>query len=147
MPLVSGASYASVAQFFGPGGLPPTALGALTTADVQRSLDTSTADLDSLAFRGVYGNGFKFSAVGLDVARRCVQHAKYLLMSERGFSPETGSDTDITRGETEFQAWCDRVHRRVEFPDVTIETDPNFSAQPFVSSLPPRGWQFRRTAD
>lgn len=149
MPLVSGQPYASVAQFFGPGGLPATALGALTTADVAASLAMSTSDIDSLAFRGVYGIGFTFAAVGLDVARRCIQHAKWLFMRERGDSPETGSDQSLTADETDFRAWCDRVHRRVEFPDVTIAVDPNYSAQPAVLSqsalmggcfAPTRGW-------
>lgn len=135
MPLVTGGSYASVAQFFGPGGLPQTALGARSVADVQACLDTSTSDMDSLAFRGVYGPGFKFSAVGLDVARRCVQHARFLFLDgPRGYDPQAGADTTIKGGDTEFLAWCDRVHRRVEFPDVTVNTQPQFSAQPLALS-------------
>jgi hypothetical protein len=150
MPLVSGASYATVAQFFGPGGLPVTALGSRSTADVQACLDTATSDIDSLAFRGVYGPGFTFSAVGLDVSRRCVQHARYLFLSEKGYSPETGADQDVSRSEEDFKSWCDRVHRRVEFPDVTISQSPAYSAQPLAISkstindlgqtAPNRGW-------
>lgn len=151
MPLLSGASYASLAQFFGPGGLPATALGARTTADAQAALDQSTADIDSLAFRGIYGPGFIFSAVGVDVGRRCVQHARWLFLDgQRGYDPQAGADSTIKDGEDDFRAWCDRVHRRAEFPDVTINVAPQYAAQPMVTSqsvvndlgrvAPQRGW-------
>lgn len=136
MPLLSGASYASVAQFFGPGGLPQTSLGSKSVADVQASLDQSSADIDSLAFRGVYGPQFVFSAVGIDVGRRCIQHARWLFLDgQRGYDPQAGADGTIKAGEDDFRAWCDRVHRRVEFPDVTVYAQPNFSAQPIVMSF------------
>lgn len=149
MPLVSGASYATVPQFFGPGGLPSTALGALTVTDVQNCLDTSTSDMDD-SFRGVYGDGFMFSAVPLSVSRRCVQHAKWLFMRLRGDSPENGSDQSINADEADYQVWIDKVQRRVLFPvdrTMIVVTAPLFSAQPAVLSGPPRGWRCPRTAD
>lgn len=142
MPLASGQPYASVAQFFGPGGLPSTALGALTTADVFDCLVTSTSDMDD-CFRGVYGVGFVFSSVGASVSRRCVQHAKWLLMRRRGDSPETGSDQSINADEEDFREYIDKVQRRVIFPEVTLQTAPLYSAQPAVLSQPPRCWPSR----
>lgn len=149
MPLVSGQPYATLAQFFGPGGLPATALGALTTADAQDCLATSTGDMDD-CLRGVYGDGFTLSASTLSLARRCVQHAKWLFMRLRGDSPETGSDQSINEDEKDFQVWIDKVQRRVIFPidrSLIVVTAPNFSAQPAAFSLPPRGWTSQRGAD
>ncbi len=149
MPLLSGQPYATVAQFFGPGGLPSTALGALTTTDVQNCLATSTGDIDD-CLRGVYGDGFTLSASTPSLARRCVQHAKWLFMRLRGDSPEAGSDQSINADEADFQQWIDKVQRRVLFPidkSLIVVSAPQFSAQPFMSSQPPRGWQSQRGAD
>lgn len=110
-------TYASVAQFF-EWGLPQTALGARTVAGVQSALDAASADMDD-AFRGRYP--LPFASVGLSVSRRCVHHARYLFMGGRGFSPVTSADQDIIRAEEDYQAWVDKVQRRVLFPDVTID--------------------------
>lgn len=130
--------YADVPQFFA-WGLPQTAMGARTVADVQAALAASSADMDD-AFRGRFP--LPFLAVGLSVARRCVEHARYLFLGGRGFSPETEADKDIVRAEADFWQWLDRVQRRVLFPDVTIDPtarvpltlDPGGSAQPVVLS-------------
>lgn len=142
MPLANGEPYATVAQFFGPGGLPATALGSLTTDDVQNCLATSTGDIDD-CLRGVYGDGFTISSAPASLARRCVQHAKWLFMRLRGDSPETGSDQSINADEDDFRVWIDKVQRRVLFPidkSLIVVVAPQFSAQPFVSSNRSRGW-------
>lgn len=151
MPLTT---YATVAQFF-EWGLPQTALGARTVADVQAALDASSSDMDD-NFRGVYL--LPLASVGLSVSRRCVHHARYLFLGGRGFSPVTGADQDIINAEKDFQVWIDKVQRRVIFPeitpDVTARPIPVNSygpyAQPEVSSssvindlgwrAPTRGW-------
>lgn len=149
MPLVSGQPYATRAQFFGPGGLPSTALGALTLTDVDNCLATSTGDMDD-CLRGVYGDGFMLSASTPSLARRCVQHAKWLFMRLRGESPETGADKSLEADEADFQVWIDKVQRRVLFPidrSLIVVTAPNYSAQPAVLSNPLRGWECGRAAD
>ena len=138
--------YASVADFVQ--RLPVTAWGARTIADVQYALATASSDMDD-CFRGRYV--LPFLAVGASVARRCVDHARYLFMGGRGFSPTTESDQDIIRAEEEFQVWLDKVQRRVLFPDVTpIASGSPTLDQPFVISSsvindlgqrgPNRGW-------
>jgi phage gp36-like protein len=129
-------TYATVAQFFA-WGLPQTALGARTTADVESALEAASADMDD-CFRGRFP--LPFLAVGLSVSRRCVYHARYLVLGGRGFSPVTGADQDILDAEKAVQEWLDKVQRRVLFPDVTIDPsatlptslDPSGSAQPYV---------------
>jgi len=139
---VSVTVYASVAQFTQ--RLPQTAWGARTVADVQNALVTASADMDDV-FRGLYR--LPFLAVGASVSRRCVDHARYLFLGGRGFSPEQEADKDIVRAEEDFWAWLDKVQRRTLFPDVTIDptaatTLPAGSwAQPTVASSPPRGWE------
>lgn len=133
MPLVSGDSYASIAQFFGPGGLPQTALGAKTVDDVQAALDMATEVMDD-CFRGRWGEGFQFSSVGLSVSRHCVAIARNLFMGGRGFSPVAGADEDLIAALKDAEEWCDKVQRRVLFPNVTIYQAPNYSAQPEVLS-------------
>lgn len=123
-------TYASVAQFF-EWGLPQTALGARTVADVQSALDTSSSDMDD-CFRGAYP--LPFASVGLSVSRRCVHHARYLFLGGRGFSPETGADKDIIRAEEDFQVWADKVQRRVIFPDVVVDTTAIVIRPPTVES-------------
>lgn len=137
-------TYASVAQFF-EWGLPQTALGSRTVADVQAALDAASADMDD-SFRGRFP--LPFSAVGLSVSRRCVHHARYLFLGGRGFSPVSGADQDVIAAEAAYQEWIDKVQRRVLFPDVTVDPsatlpttlDPAGSAQPAVLSQPSRGW-------
>jgi hypothetical protein len=145
MPLLSGAPYALT--FLGvPGGLPSTALGARSAADATAACAQATADIDSLAFRGRYGDGFIFASVGADVALRCVQRARWLFLGgQRGFDPQADADKQIVDGNTDFLAWCDRVHRRAEFPDVTIYVAPQYQPQPAVMSQPSRGWHGRET--
>jgi phage gp36-like protein len=139
---VSVTVYASVAQFTQ--RLPQTAWGARTVSDVQDALATASADMDD-AFRGLYK--LPFLAVGGSISRRCVDHARYLFLGGRGFSPENEADKDIVRAEEEFQTWLDKVQRRVLFPDVTIDPSATTTlpagswAQPTVASSCPRGWE------
>lgn len=136
--------YATVADFVQ--RLPQTAWGARTTADVQYALATASSDMDD-TFRGLYP--LPFLAVGASVTRRCVDHARYLFMGGRGFSPTTEADQDIVRAEEEYVAWMDLVQRRTKFPDVTIDpaaptTLPQsrgLYSQPTVASSVPRGWE------
>jgi hypothetical protein len=133
MPLDSGSPYAAT-NLGVPGGIPATALGARTAADAAACCAQATADIDSLAFRGSYGTGFSFSRVGLDVSFRCVQRANWLFLNQRGYNPEADADKLIMAGNVDFLAWCDRVHRQIEFPDVTVSTSPNFQARPLATS-------------
>jgi len=137
-------TYATLAQFF-EWGLPATALGARTTADVQSALDAASSEMDDY-FRGVYP--LPFSSVGLSVSRRCVAIARNIFMGGRGFSPVTGADEDLIRQLKDAEDWLDKVQRRVKFPDVVIDPTatlpvnltPGGSAQPTVLSQPSRGW-------
>jgi hypothetical protein len=136
--------YASVAQFTA--RLPQTAWGARTVADVQEALTISSADMDGV-FRGLFP--MPLLGVGYDVSRRCVDHARYIFMGGRGFSPENEADKDIVGAEADFWDWMDRVHRRVLFPNVTIDPtgtvvlpqSRGMFAQPTVASSIPRGWE------
>lgn len=130
--------YATVLQFFD-WGLPQTAIGSRTVADVQSAIVASSSDMDD-CFRGRFP--LPFATVGLSVSRRCVYHARYIFLGGRGYSPVSGADDDILRAETEYQEWIDKVQRRVMFPDVTIDPtaktppslDPGGSAQPLALS-------------
>lgn len=137
-------TYATVAQFFD-WGLPQTALGARTVADVQSALDAASSDMDDF-FRGRFP--LPFSAVGLSVSRKCVALAVNIFLGGRGFSPVTGADERVIAGVADAKDWLDRVQRRVLFPDVTSDasavmptslTEPG-SPQPLALSEPPRGW-------
>lgn len=123
-------TYASVAQFF-QWGLPQTALGARTVADVQSALDAASSDMDD-CFRGAYP--LPFASVGTSVSRRCVHHARYLFMGGRGFSPVTGADQDIVRAEEDYQEWADKVQRRVIFPDVVVDPTATAIRPPTIDS-------------
>jgi len=147
-------TYATVAMFF-QWGLPQTALGSKTVADVQSALDAASSDMDDY-FRGVYP--LPFASVGLSVSRRCVAIARNIFMGGRGFSPVTGADEDLIRQLKDAEDWCDKVQRKVKFPDVVIDPTaqilqvPTFDtyAQPLAVSssvvnsdgcrAPTRGW-------
>ena len=120
-------TYATVAQFF-QWGLPQTALGARSVADVQAALDAASALMDDY-FRSRYV--LPFAAVGLTVARHCVAIAVNIFMGGRGFSPVSGADESIVNGLTAAEAWLDKVQRRLLHPDVT---DGNGDASPLVQA-------------
>ncbi len=119
MPITT---YASVAQFF-EWGLPQTALGARTVADVQSALDAASSDMDDM-FRGVFP--LPFSRVGTGVSKRCVYLARYAFLGGKGFNPQSDADKEIVAEAEKAEAWLDKVQRRVLFPDVTI--DPTAAA-------------------
>lgn len=119
--------YATVADFTA--RLPVTAWGARTVADVQTALAFASADMDD-CFRGRWT--LPFVSVGASVTRRCVDHARYLFMGGRGFSPVTGADEDIVRAEEDYQVWIDKVQRRVLFPEVVTLDNPSALEQPVV---------------
>lgn len=137
-------TYATVAMFFD-WGLPQTALGARTVADVQSALDAASVCMDDF-FRGRFP--LPFSRVGLSVSMKCVAIAVNIFLGGRGMSPVTGSDQSVIAGLADAKDWLDRVQRRVLFPEVV--SDPNAlmptsltepgSPQPLALSQPPRGW-------
>ncbi len=132
-------TYATVAMFF-EWGLPQTALGSRTVADVQSALDAASSDMDD-AFRGRFP--LPLSAVGLSVSKRCVYLARYAFMGGRGFDPQSDADKEIVSKAKEAETWLDKVQRRVIFPDVTSDPsarvpttlDPAGAAQPNAISF------------
>lgn len=131
-------TYATVAQFF-EWGLPQTALGSRTVADVQSALDAASSDMDD-AFRGRFP--LPLASVGLSVSKRCVYLARYAFMGGRGFDPQSDGDREIVAKSEEAWVWLDKVQRRTAFPDVVIDTtattpttlDPGGASQPMVLS-------------
>lgn len=140
-------TYATVAQFF-QWGLPQTALGARTVADVQSALDLASSHLDDY-FRGRFP--LPFSAVGKSVSGHTVAVAVNIFLGGRGFSPVSGADQKVIADLAAAEVWADKVQRRVLFPDVTIDPsatvpttlDPAGAAQPTVWSQPNRCWDQR----
>ena len=123
-------SYATVAQFFA-WGLPQTALGARTVADVQSALDAASDEMDDV-FRGRWR--LPFVSWGSSVARKCVQIAVNIFLGGRGCSPITGSDERVIAGVKDAAEWLDRVQRRTLFPDVVLVEEPDALQQPLVIS-------------
>jgi len=131
-------TYATVAQFFA-WGMPQTALGSKTVADVQSALDVSSSEMDDY-FRGRFP--LPLASVGISVSRRCVAIAVNTFLGGRGFSPVTGADQQIIANLAAAEKWCDEVQRRVKFPDIVVDPsarmptslDVSGSAQPIVLS-------------
>jgi hypothetical protein len=139
-------TYASVADFFR-WGMPQTAMGSRTVADVQSALDAASAVLDDY-FRGRWR--LPFLAVGTSVALHTVAVAVNIFLGGRGFSPVTGADQKVIDDLKAAEVWADKVQRRVLFPDVTLASNPYELEQPTVISFsvinangqtaPNRGW-------
>lgn len=113
MPILT---YATTVQFF-QFGLPQTALGAATIADVQAALDSASSLMDDY-FNGRYN--LPFVAVSLSVAEKCCHIAAFLFLSGvRGYNPDADADKNVKGRYDEALAWCDRVQRRAIHPIVT----------------------------
>jgi phage gp36-like protein len=136
-------------------GIPSTALGALTSQQVDAALASASAVMDS-AFRGRYA--LPLVSWGVEVRRCCVFLADYELLATRGFNPAAGADANVLSryeemltGRPGVEPWLKQVQRRAAHPDVVEATADDAHRRPRVISssvvdcstgatAPNRGW-------
>lgn len=140
-------SYASVAQFY-VYGLPQTAVGAMTAAQIQGALDTASSEIDGY-FKG-RPYALPLTAWGIEVVRWCCVMAAWELLSVRGFNP-AGADAVLRIRWEDTMKTLREVQRKAYHPDVTEGSQSVAGrVQPIVRSFsvttstgqtgPNRGW-------
>lgn len=103
-------------------GVPASALGALTSQQIDAALASASAVMD-----GYFAGRYAMPLVSWDVSvvRCCVFIADYELMSTRGFNPAAGADANVAAryeemltGRPGVEPWLKQVQRRATHPAV-----------------------------
>lgn len=136
-------------------GVPSTALGALTSQQVDAALARASAVMDTF-FGGRYA--MPLASWDVSVTSCCVYLADYYLLSSRGFNPAAGADANVLAryeemfaGRPGVEPWLKQVQRRAAHPDVVEATQDAKHQRPRVISSsvvdtstgatgPNRGW-------
>jgi phage gp36-like protein len=141
-------SYATIAEFF-VYGLPVTARGQMTDAQIQGALDSASSEMDG-HFRG-RPYALPLLSWGVEIKRINAVMAAWELMGVRGFNPAGGADPVLAKRFDDAMSLLKSIQRKAYHPEV-VES-PNVPAgkrQPrMVSSsvvtatgrvAPNRGW-------
>lgn len=131
--------YASTGEFATNSGLPSSILGEYGTPELQKYLVSASGVADDY-FRDLGVLPISSPSDGLKV--RVSHIAAYLLMSERGFNPESAKDQLIVKNYNDAIAWLERIaDGKIAVPDLAPTTPEGEGAgDPGVSTTEPRGW-------
>lgn len=124
--------YATVADLFRH-GMPPTARGNMTDAQLNAALVSASTTADSY-LRGRYA--YPLVAWGDDLRKYVCWVASYeLLTGPRGMAPGAGADSNIGERNNLAIEWFQGVQRKAIHPDITPSDNqsPTYD-QPFVVS-------------
>lgn len=124
-------------------GISSDALDAMDPADILRSLQGSSAVIDS-AMRSRYT--LPFTRVGLDVARCCCIISVYDLLVVRGYNPSAGADENLLLRVQQERSWLKQVAAGLMTPDVADssgDVTQTEGTRGRVVSAPSRGWSWR----
>jgi len=124
-------------------GVSSDALDAMDPADVVRSLQGSSAVIDS-AMRSRYK--LPFTRVGLDIARCCCILSVYDLLVVRGYNPAAGADENLLLRVQQERSWLKQIAAGLMTPDLDDSSgDPTQTTgtRAKVMSAPSRGWSWR----
>jgi len=113
------------------GGINPGALKSLFPDDKQRAIDWAAATMDSY-FRSRFDA--PLTTHGADVTRVNVKMAVYYLMTQRGYSSDTGSDQIIRLEYEDCLAWLKSVSRGEVTPIATVQPAAPSGGQPYITS-------------
>jgi hypothetical protein len=125
-------------------GINPLAFQDVSTPDQMTGCQQASELMDSMAFRGRYGNNSPILlAWGGDVTLQAAKLAVYLILNARGRNPSAGADDIVDRNYNEAIKWCEGVQRQSIHPDVTPNVQMNQNSGPDlpqVRTQPQRGW-------
>jgi len=142
-------SYASVADFFRLGGLPPEAVQNLSNAQLQGMLDGTSTTFDSYLrsrYNPAAGPGVQVLATWDDDLRRAICHVTAAdIMEFRGFNPEAGADNIYEARRDRAMKWLADVQQQRIHPNVTpTQGAVAGTVFPTVNTQCERGWGGRR---
>jgi len=113
-------------------GLPLTALGQLTAAQIAGALDVASQKVDSY-LRGRYA--LPLLAWGSEITEATAKIAAYNLLTIRGYNPAAGADINIKLRFDDAITWLNKVQRQAAHPNVTPQnTQATYYGQPKVTS-------------
>ena len=115
-------SYATLAEFPTYGGLPATALGALTSPQQQGQLDAATDEMNTY-FAGRYS--MPLTVWDNSVKAKCCEIAAYKMICLRGFNPASGADVNLRMRYLDAIKWCEGVRNKSIHPTVTESGQPS----------------------
>ena len=115
-------------------GMPAAALGSLTTAQINATLQAASDYADTF-FRARWGAG----SVPLQQWDTAVTHAvakiaSLWLVRVRGYDPRSTADQRFQQGYDEAVAWLDKVQRQQAHPLVTLKANSVAIQQPTLLS-------------
>lgn len=150
MPGPAGAPYVVASQL--PQYWPAAAFNGITTAQQDQACIDATGEVDG-RISGRYQ--MPLLAWGAELKKVTAWIAIYNLLAARGFSPQSGADSQIMARYYEAVGnpnvpgslgWLDKVQRQSMHPDITASVPPSQSPTyglPQVYTQPQRGWQQR----
>lgn len=115
-------------------GLPASALGTLTTQQINGVLQ-SASDYADTFFRARWGtNAVPLAAWDTSVTLAVAQIAAHWLLRVRGYSPNSTADQRFQQGFEEAVEWLGKVQRQQAHPNVTLASNATKTQQPNLVS-------------